>query len=165
MANAFRSLFKILPFTPKDGAGVKKGSSGGNSGPGEGDSIVSEVWLYPDSDELSKQTALKARKIDQPVFQIGRRVSDSINYGYKNPPDMLIFEKAPFTLSKLHCQIELDGDKVVLRDLGSRLGTRLGKKRLRSNFRESSALVVPKGTHSLILGPREGPFRFRLVVT
>lgn len=125
----------------------------------------SVVWIYPDSEELIKQTALEARKIEQPVFRIGRRVSDSVHYPDNSPPDLLIFESAPFTLSRLQCQIEIEGSKVILRDMGSRLGTRLGGKRLWSNFRESSSLEVPKGEHTLILGHRDGPFRFRLVVT
>ena len=126
---------------------------------------ISEVWLYPDSEQLSQQSSLAARRIDQPVFRIGRRASDSVAYPDSNPPDLLIYEEAPYTLSRLQCQIEIDRGKVVLRDMGSRLGTRLGQKRLRSNFRESSSLVVPKGSHSLVLGTRDGPFRFRLVVT
>lgn len=127
-------------------------------------SEISEVWLHPDSEELSKQTLLASRKIDQPIFRIGRRLSDAIHYPDKNPPDLLLYEDAPFTLSRVQCQIEIERKKVILRDMGSRVGTRLGEKRLRSNFRESSSIVVPKGEHSLILGNRDGPFRFRLVV-
>ena len=158
MPNALAKIFKVFTRSPVDVAEADPVSRSANSG-------ISEVWLYPDSEELSKQTALEARKIDQPVFRIGRRVSDSIAYPDHKPPDLLMFENSPFTLSRLQCQIEIERDKVVLRDMGSRLGTRLGDKRLRSNFRESSSLVVPKGSHSLILGDRDGPFRFRLVVT
>lgn len=156
MANVLHKFFTLFKKTPHLLEGHASGST---------DSSISEVWLYPDSEELSKQTLLAARKIDQPVFRIGRRVSDAVHYPDKNPPELLLYEDAPFTLSRLQCQIEIERDKVILRDMGSRVGTRLGEKRLRSNFRESSSIIVPKGEHSLILGNRDGPFRFRLVVT
>jgi hypothetical protein len=127
-------------------------------------STFSEVWLYPDSEELHKQTLLKARKIEQPVFQIGRRISDAVHYPHDDPPDLLIVENPPFTLSRLQCEIEITKDKVILRDLGSRAGTILGNKRLRKNSRKPTSVVVPKGAHSLILGLHDGPFRFRLEV-
>lgn len=153
-------LHKILPFLNRETPGSSEATTHLSA-----QDTVSEVWIYPDSEELIKQTALEARKIDQPIFRIGRRVSDSVHYPDNSAPDLLIFENAPFTLSRLQCQIEIESSKVILRDMGSRLGTRLGEKRLRSNFRESSSLIVPKGEHTLILGRRDGPFRFRLVVT
>lgn len=158
MPNKLGKLFEVFTRSPVAATEAEATSRFPDSG-------ISEVWLYPDSEELSQQTAIEARKIKKPVFRIGRRVSDSVAYPDNDPPDLLIFENSPFTLSRLQCQIEIERDKVILRDMGSRLGTRLGEKRLRSNFRESSSLVVPKGSHSLILGNRDGPFRFRLVVT
>jgi len=160
MPNALVKIFKI--FTRSADSSAETDPESESLQP---DSGVSEVWLYPDSEELMKQTVMEARKIVQPVFRIGRRLSDSVAYSDNNSPDLSIFENSPYTLSRLQCQIEIEDDRVVLRDMGSRLGTRLGQKRLRSNFRESSSLVVPKGSHSLILGNRDGPFRFRLVVT
>lgn len=156
MANVLRKFFTIFKKNAPSLVGYDSSST---------DTGISEVWLYPDSEELNKQTLLAARKIDQPVFRIGRRISDAVHYPDKNPPDLLLYEDSPFTLSRLQCQIEVERDKVILRDLGSRVGTRLGEKRLRSNFRESSSIVVPKGEHSLILGNRDGPYCFRLVVT
>lgn len=157
MSNVLSKIFTFL--SPKSAVAEEEPSRRSIN------TAISEVWLYPDSEELSKQTALEARKIEQPIFRIGRRVSDAVHYPENNPPDLLIFENSPFTLSRLQCQIEIEQDKVILRDMGSRLGTRLGGKRLRSNFRESSSLIVPKGEHTLILGNRDGPFRFRLMVS
>lgn len=128
------------------------------------DDAVSEVWLYPESEELSKQSVLKARRIDQAVFRIGRRISGTVIYPQGDPPELLITEREPFTLSKLHCALKQDGKKLILQDLGSRSGTLLGKKRLNKPSREPSSVVVPKGSHSLILGHARGPFRFRLEV-
>lgn len=166
MPNAFKKIFKTLARGPGDSAGgaTQTTAIDSDSSPSETVSGVTGVWLSPDAGELKKQTAVKARKIEQPVFRIGRRVSDSISYPDNDPPEMLIFEKSPFTISKLHCQIEWDGDKVVLRDMGSRLGTFLGGKRLWSRSRKTTAVTVPKGRHVLILGNRNGPFRFRLEV-
>lgn len=128
------------------------------------DDAVSEVWLYPDSEWLHKQTLLKARKIEQPVFQIGRRLSDAVHYPHDDPPDLLIVENPPYTISRLQCEIVIEADKVILRDLGSRIGTVLGDKRLRKGSRKPSSVVVPKGSHTLVLGYPKGPFRFRLEV-
>lgn len=139
-------------------SGVADSCSGATTGD------FSEVWLYPDSKSLQKQTLLKARRIEQPVFQIGRRISDAVHYNHDNPPDLLIVENAPYTLSRLQCEIIIENDNVILRDLGSRVGTALGKKRLRSSSRKPTSVVVPRGTHKLILGHRNGPFHFRLEV-
>lgn len=164
MPNVIGSLFRNL-FGRKDLASDAALASGGkdDSDQNEGDAVT-EVWLYPDSEELDKQTLLKARRIDQSVFRIGRRVSGAVHYPHDDPPELLIVEQAPFTLSKLHCQIEQDGKKVILRDLGSRSGTILDNKRLRKDSRKPSSVVVPKGSHSLILGYPDGLFRLRLEV-
>lgn len=124
-----------------------------------------EVWLHPDCEELSGQTLLEPKKIEQPVFTIGRRASSSVNYPESEPPDLLIFERAPYTLSRQQCQIEINDGEVILRDMGSRAGTKIGDKRLISSKREPKSVVVPKGSHTLILGHRDGPFRFRLDVS
>ncbi|MGB0743460.1 MAG: FHA domain-containing protein, partial [Opitutales bacterium] len=85
-------------------------------------------------------------------------------YPHPDPPELLVFERAPYTLSKLQCQIEIEARQVVLRDMGSRLGTKLNDKRFFCRKRESQSVVVPKGSHTLILGLHDGPFRFRLEV-
>jgi hypothetical protein len=164
VANVFATLLKNLFDRRASGPRAALASDGEAVIHGKESGGMPEVWLYPDSEELHKQTLLKARKIDQPVFLIGRRVSGSVHYPHDDPPDLLIVEQAPFTLSKVHCQLELAGGRVVLRDLGSRSGTVLGRKRLRGKSRQASSMVVPKGTHLLVLGYPDGPFRFRLEV-
>ena len=164
MPNVIGTLFKNLFGRKAPGSAAALACEGEGGSDEEGAGGISEVWLHPDSEELHKQTLLKARKIDRAVFLIGRRVSGSVHYPHDDPPDLLIVEQAPFTLSKLHCQIEQAGGRVVLRDLGSRSGTVLGSKRLKSNWRQTNSMVVPKGTHSLVLGYPDGPFRFRLEV-
>ncbi|HKK19646.1 MAG TPA: FHA domain-containing protein [Opitutales bacterium] len=168
MSNAFGTLFRKLFGGRSGGAsdGVASSAIDGSHDPfpDKAKSPDPEVWLYPDSEELHKQTLLKARRIEQPVFRIGRRISDAVHYPDDNPPDMLIVENAPFTLSRMQCQIEIKGHKVIVRDLGSRVGTMLGRKRLQSSSRKPSSAVVSKGEHSLVLGYPDGPFRFRLVV-
>lgn len=164
MPNVFGSLLKKLFGRSKTlaaGSTSAPACHANSSGTGGG---IFEVWLYPDSEELHKQTLLKARKIEGPVFQIGRRVSDAIHYPHENPPDLLIVENPPFTISRLQCEIVIKQDKVILRDLGSRSGTAMGGKRLRHSSRKPSSMVVPKGSHSLVLGLRDGPFRFRLEI-
>ena len=158
LANVFKS---ILGFFSR----ASNGSVSANESLSETGDALSEVWLHPDSDELRAQTAIKEQKLEAGVFRIGRRASDSVAYPDPNPPDLLLFENSPFTVSRIQCEIEIDGGKVILRDMGSRMGTCLGKKRLRSTSRQPSSVVVPKGTHRLILGSRQGPFRFRLVVS
>lgn len=125
---------------------------------------VPTVLLHPDSDFLRGQSAAEPKKIERKVFRIGRRASSQINYPNENGPDLLLFERAPYTLSRLHCQIEIDGDSVFLRDMGSRVGTKLGGRRLLAKKGETVAVEVPKGTHKLVLGGRESPFRFHLEV-
>lgn len=160
VANVFGNLRKRLFGRPHALEGGSKGAVAVDAGSGS----ISEVWLYPDSEELHKQTLLQARRIDQRVFQIGRRVSDAVHYPHDDPPDLLIVENPPYTLSRLQCEIEIDTDRVILRDLGSCAGTVLDNKRLWKSSRKPSSVVVPKGSHALILGLSDGPFRFRLEV-
>lgn len=164
-----RSFFsRLFSRSVQDSKEVSESCSAGHASEGRDvlpiESAV-EVWLHPDTEELKRQTLMKARKIEKPVFLIGRRTSESIAYPEDNPPDLILFESSPYTLSKLQCQIVINDDEVILRDLGSRSGTILGKKKLLSRKRKPTSVVVPKGSHSLILGHHSGPFHFRLVVS
>ena len=108
MPRALKKIFRTLSrgSVVSAGAAAETATAAPRPTASDVEAGVSEVRLFPDSEELGRQSVLKARKIEQSVFRIGRRLSDSLSFPDNDPPEMLIFEKSPFTVSKLHCQIE-----------------------------------------------------------
>ncbi|MEO0510395.1 MAG: FHA domain-containing protein [Verrucomicrobiota bacterium] len=139
----------------------EKNSAHDASGDGSDDSRALQVWIYPDTPELKKQTLMRPRQIHGPVFTIGRRKSSSTINSMESLPDLCINDQQPYSVSRNHCQIELRSGRVFLKDLDSRIGTRLGDKRLGGG----SSFSVGVGEHKLILGRQSKGYCFRLVVS
>lgn len=122
------------------------------------------LWIEPDSELTHGQSLLARRKIESGVFLIGRRGS-----GYLSDtsplPDFALPENEPFTVSKRHCELCVNEQGVVIRDLGSRFGTVVDGIRLGGSRRpKCTELLLEAGEHTLVIGPRDSDHRFRLIV-
>lgn len=125
------------------------------------DSIV-QVRLEPNSEESKTQSLLKARDITTPVFTIGRRSGELGHAPCES--ELSIRQVEPYTLSRKHCAMELNADFVLVRDLGSQYGTLVNGTRIGGRNTEESTMKLERGTHALILGPRNSTVRFKLVI-
>ncbi|MFP4166351.1 MAG: FHA domain-containing protein [Opitutales bacterium] len=156
-------------------AGKKSAEPGLKIGEAQSSSIVEEVEpegeegsfphvrIDPDSDETREQTLLRGREIRQRNFLIGRRKTGA----EPNPeqlPDFIVCEHEPFTVSKNHCLIELVEDGVVVRDLGSRFGCVLNGEKIGGAKGMVAEKRLGAGEHTLVLGRKDGPYRFRLTI-
>jgi pSer/pThr/pTyr-binding forkhead associated (FHA) protein len=96
---------------------------------------------------------------------MGRR-SASRAYCYDmEPPDCLIAQPYPYTVSRRHCEIERLPDGVIIRDLNSRLGTIVNGERLRVFHGQYSQVSLGEGEHTLVLGKSDGQVGFRVIVS
>ncbi len=70
---------------------------------------------------------------------------------------------ADTSLSSEHFAVERRDGYLIVRDLGSRLGTRVNGRAL-SRYGEEATAVLHFGTNEVIAGAADSPFRFRLMV-
>ena len=123
-----------------------------------------EVVVEPATDEMRAQSLLGARLVNQTVYSFGRRSASRTYYYEADTPDCLIAQDHPYTVSRLHCEIERLPDGLIIRDLNSRVGTFVNGERLRAKDGEYAEIELGEGEHSLVLGKPDGPIGFRVVV-
>ena len=122
------------------------------------------VVVEPATDEMRAQSLLGARTIDRTVYTFGRRSASRTYYYEADTPDCLIAQDHPYTVSRIHCEIERLPDGLIVRDLNSRVGTVVNGKRLLAKNGEYAEIELGEGEHSLVLGQSDGPIGFRLIV-
>lgn len=121
------------------------------------------VWLEPDSPVTRAQSLCARRWIDCSSFVIGRRGSNRGFYS-AHRPDLYVAQRAPYSVSKVHCAIEIKKDYVVIRDLNSRIGTVVNGRRFGGMINGVTEVRLGTGVHSLTLGRRKHGIRFQLTV-
>ena len=80
------------------------------------------------------------------------------------PVDLAIPEPEPYRLSPAHFTLLLDEGTVLVRDLGSELGTIVDGQPLGLNFHADVTPVHP-GTTRIVAGGHDSPFAFALTMT
>lgn len=133
-----------------------------DSAPAEERSIR-QVWIEADCAASKKLTACNRRMIGEGTYVIGRRRS-YIGSATEDVPDMLISQREPFAVSRLHCEINVAGEQVVVCDLKSRLGTLVDGVRLGGPKGKVNEISLEPGEHQIVLGARRGGIRLRLTI-
>lgn len=122
-----------------------------------------ELRLFP----LSRHTAgildPEGLAISTFPFRIGRA-----NEARESQPldlnDLWLLDKSPFSVSRNHAVFDLiDGNRYIVRDRGSHLGTIVNQKPIggKSLIREAE---LEEGDNVIVLGGRSSPFQFRAVL-
>jgi CRP-like cAMP-binding protein len=96
-------------------------------------------------------------------FRIGRVTQGGHGFVPLTPNDLSIPDQLPYQVSRNHCVVEQSGDDLVVRDLGSRLGTIVNGTPLGIDF-ESFVAPLKPGENTLTIGTAVGPHQFRLEV-
>ncbi len=122
-----------------------------------------QLWIEGDCPVTKKLSACARQQIETEVFTIGRRRS-YVDGDYEVVPDLLIAQEEPFSVSRVHCSIEVEGEQVVVRDMRSRLGTLVNGERLGGPMARKFLITLGRGEHQLVLGSRKGGLRLRLTV-
>ena len=101
--------------------------------------------------------------IERLPFTVGRRPDE----GEAPPvvtPDLAIPEPAPYRLSRAHFSLIPEGHEVVVRDLGSTLGTIVNDRPIGRDFPLDSA-PLRRGENTIVAGGRGSPFVFAVTVS
>jgi len=122
-----------------------------------------QVWIEGDCPVTQKLSACSRQQIETEVFTIGRRRS-YVDGDYEVVPDLLITQEEPFSVSRVHCTVEVEADHVVVRDMRSRLGTLVNGERLGGPTARKFLATLERGEHQIVLGSRRGGLRLRLTI-
>jgi CRP/FNR family transcriptional regulator, cyclic AMP receptor protein len=101
--------------------------------------------------------------IDRLPFTVGRRPEE----GQAAPliaPDLAIPEPAPYRLSRAHFSLIAEGGEVVVRDLGSTLGTIVNNRSIGRDFPLDSVPLRP-GENTIVAGGSGSPFVFAVTLS
>lgn len=77
--------------------------------------------------------------------------------------DLSLADRVPYQVSRNHCAIEQRGERVVVRDRGSTVGTMVNGKSIGVRFMVTEA-ELDAGTNDLRLGTADSPHRFAVTV-
>lgn len=112
-----------------------------------------------------EETGYPAERVDVEItrfpFLLGRAAAHAgtaFSFNHLDLPD-----RAPFQVSRHHCAIEQVGNRLMVRDRGSALGTLVNGQRIGVRFGVMQAPLRP-GANELVLGHATGPHRLQLTV-
>ena len=94
-------------------------------------------------------------------FLIGRDPGDAVGPFSFN--DLGLVDRPPYQVSRHHCAIEQRGDRVIVRDRGSTVGTVVNGKPIGVRFLVTEAELEP-GTNDVRLGTPDSPHRLAVTV-
>ena len=118
------------------------------------------LTLFPGDERVSGQVSEDGLVIDQLPFVVGRKPAP-----HEDLPSvsvsLAILDLKPYRLSRLHFTIERSGDQLVVRDLGSHLGTQLNGVALHEAMsRDREPLQM--GDNTIVAGGLDSHFVFTL---
>lgn len=93
-------------------------------------------------------------------FRIGRVGSEGKEYPDVN---LLLRDSKPYSLSRRHFEVAVEGAAVVVRDCGSYHGTIVNGKLIGAGTGQRS-IMLGAGVNQVIAGPQDSPFRFAVLV-
>jgi CRP/FNR family transcriptional regulator, cyclic AMP receptor protein len=121
-----------------------------------------QVQLVGETTALREQMGSVPIKVDKFPFVVGRRPRT----GEKVPrlvPDLLLGDKEPFRISRQHFMIANAHEGLVVRDLGSHLGTSVNEEPIGFHFRSDSA-ELRSGQNRIVAGGSDSDFVFTILV-
>jgi CRP/FNR family cyclic AMP-dependent transcriptional regulator len=79
------------------------------------------------------------------------------------PPDLPIKDAEPFRLSRQHFMIAQSGNRLLVSDVGSALGTIVNGQAIGHHFMKDAARLH-RGENHVVAGGRDSPFAFLVFV-
>lgn len=95
-------------------------------------------------------------------FRIGR-ASEDRELEPLDLNDLWLLDRVPFHVSRNHVDIDLDGDRVLVKDRGSSRGLYVNDTPIGGNSKERQ-IALEDGDNVLIVGGRLSPYQFRIHV-
>lgn len=125
-------------------------------------SEIGELRLLPGSPALESQIGQDGILVESLPFRVGRRALPG-EPGRAGPLELSLQAGDSFHLAAQHFAIEAREGRLVLRDLGSPLGTLVNERRI-AEFEESLVAPLRFGANEIQAGGAESRFRFTLLV-
>jgi Cyclic nucleotide-binding domain/FHA domain len=121
------------------------------------------VAIHPLTKQTEDSLPVGGLRIPKFPFRIGR-ASEANEPEPLDLNDMWLIDSHPFNVSRNHLAIELSIDgEVMVADRGSHLGT-LVNDQLLGRTSPVRHLALERGNNTVIIGSRESPYQFRVVV-
>lgn len=118
--------------------------------------------LAADTIALRETLGSQPIRVDQFPFVVGREAQRGERIP-KRAPDLLLWDRHPFRISRQHFMIATSPTGLVVRDLNSSLGTTVNGRSIGSNFR-SDVAELRSGQNRLIAGGIGSEFAFTAFV-
>ena len=117
------------------------------------------IWLEPAVDTIQAQGETCRQELLNDITTIGRWSSSN-----EENADVTIEEDPPYTISRQHCKVAIQNNKVVLTDNNSRYGTIVNKKGIGKVFGAPDSIELTQGKHFITLGPQKCGNHFYVTV-
>jgi len=156
-ASGILSRLDLVPRAERDA--VPTAHDGPIAAPG----TWSDIRLKPASQETRAGLPRRGLQIDQMPFGIGRKPLR----GEQSPRveiALMFSDSKPYNLSRSHFAIERGHNALMLRDVGSQLGTVVNGLRIGID-EPMNAVPLHIGENEIIAGAADSPFRFVLEIT
>jgi hypothetical protein len=118
--------------------------------------------LMPATPALVEQIGANGVPVLSFPFVIGREETRGGGHG-AHTVDLALQDHMPYNLSRRHFAIERDGDRLLVRDCGSYLGTIVNGTEIGGSRRHHSATLQP-GENAITAGKPSSPIRFSLTI-
>ena len=116
------------------------------------------ISLAAQSDALRARIGVAPIQVAKLPFLVGRVPVDGEAQPLRRP-DLLIDDEEPFRLSRQHFMIARSGDRLLVSDLGSTLGTMVNGRAIGHHFMKD-AEPLHRGENHIVAGGWNSPFEF-----
>ncbi len=123
---------------------------------------VRSIHLMGESPEMLSQLGSEGTTVGTLPYHVGRHLQPEEKTTV-HKADLMVQASHGDEISPLHFAIENKEGRLIVRDLGSHLGTMVAGQRI-GHFEEFSAADLSYGTTSIQAGGLESPYRFQIVV-
>ena len=120
------------------------------------------ISLAPVSDRLRSLMGTAEVQITKLPFLVGRAPAEGESEPSRRP-DLLIEDEEPYRLSRQHFVIARSGDRLLVSDVGSKLGTIVNGQPIGHHFMNDAAPLRP-GDNQIVAGGADSPFSLLIAV-
>jgi CRP-like cAMP-binding protein len=121
------------------------------------------ISLAAQSDALRARIGVAPIHVAELPFLVGRVLVDGDAQPLRRP-DLLIDDEEPFRLSRQHFMIARSGDRLLVSDLGSTLGTMVNGRAIGHHFMKD-AEPLHRGENHVVAGGWDSPFELLVSIS
>ncbi len=123
---------------------------------------LGSIRIFGGSPHIARQVGERGVRVERFPFRIGRMMTANRPPSIR-PDGLALHPGSDASLSPEHFAIEKRDGGLIVRDLGSYLGT-LADGRYLSRFSQEATAPLYFGVNEVIAGTKDSPFQFRIVI-